>query len=96
MVRAAGFEWDEAKDAENQRKHGVSFTQAQLAFADPNRLLSEDVRHSFAEKRYYCIGRIDGGVLTVRFTLRDGNVRIIGAGFWRKAAAFHEKENRLH
>ncbi|MDB5439483.1 MAG: Ribonuclease toxin, BrnT, of type toxin-antitoxin system [Caulobacteraceae bacterium] len=27
------FEWDEAKDAANIAKHGVSFTQAKLIFA---------------------------------------------------------------
>jgi hypothetical protein len=31
----AGFEWDPKKDEENQSKHGVSFTEAQLAFVDP-------------------------------------------------------------
>lgn len=28
------FDWDPEKDAENQRKHGVSFGRAQYAFAD--------------------------------------------------------------
>lgn len=30
------FEWDADKDAENQQKHGVPFSLAQYAFADPN------------------------------------------------------------
>ena len=34
------FEWDEKKNAENQRKHGISFEVAQLAFADPNRVIA--------------------------------------------------------
>jgi len=29
------FEWDADKDAENEAKHGVSFAEAQYAFADP-------------------------------------------------------------
>ena len=29
-----GFEWDEAKNQENQRKHGVTFYEAQHAFLD--------------------------------------------------------------
>jgi hypothetical protein len=33
-VDAIKFEWDEAKNASNQRKHGVSFEEAQSAFAD--------------------------------------------------------------
>jgi hypothetical protein len=29
------FEWDIAKDAENLRKHGVSFREAMTVFGDP-------------------------------------------------------------
>jgi hypothetical protein len=32
-------------------------------------------------------------VLTVRFTLRVGNIRVIGAGYWRKQKELYEKEN---
>jgi len=34
------FEWGEAKDRENLRKHGVSFSRAQFAFADPKRVIA--------------------------------------------------------
>jgi uncharacterized DUF497 family protein len=34
-MRTASFEWEVEKDLENQAKHGVSFAQAQYAFADP-------------------------------------------------------------
>jgi hypothetical protein len=48
-------------------------------------LLFEDLSHSTAaETRYFCIGRVLGGILTVRFTLRGEVIRIFGAGFWRK------------
>lgn len=40
------FEWDERKNLENLRKHGISFEEAQLAFADPNRLIFQDTSHS--------------------------------------------------
>jgi hypothetical protein len=29
------FEWDDAKAAENLKKHGVSFPEASTVFADP-------------------------------------------------------------
>jgi hypothetical protein len=29
------FEWDAAKEAANIAKHGVNFSEAQLAFSDP-------------------------------------------------------------
>ncbi len=42
----ASFEWDVDKDLENQAKHGVGFAQAQYAFADPQRVIAEDLSHS--------------------------------------------------
>jgi uncharacterized DUF497 family protein len=30
------FEWDPRKDAANQRKHGISFEEAQSVFFDEN------------------------------------------------------------
>ena len=61
----ASFEWDVEKDLENQAKHGVSFAQAQYAFADPRRVIAEDLSHSQTEKWYYCFGAAGGGILTV-------------------------------
>jgi uncharacterized DUF497 family protein len=87
------FDWDPEKDAENQRKHEVSFGRAQYAFADPKRVIAKDVSHSQTEDRYYCFGEVDGGVLTVRFTHRASVIRIIGAGYWRKGKAIYEREN---
>ncbi len=60
------FDWDAVKDQENQEKHGVSFAVAQVAFADPNRVIAEDLSHSLSEKRYYCFGRVGDGILTQR------------------------------
>jgi uncharacterized DUF497 family protein len=74
------FDWDPDKDAENQRKHGVSFIRAQYAFADRRRVIAKDVAHSRTEKRFYCFGEVDGGILAVRFTYRGSFIRIIGAG----------------
>lgn len=90
------FEWDAKKDGENQEKHGVSFAMAQFAFADSRRVIAEDLSHSSSEKRYYCFGWIDGGILTVRFTFRDDVIRIFGAGHWRKGRRIYERENKIH
>lgn len=90
------FDWDPKKDGENQKKHGVAFAKAQFAFADPRRVIAEDLSHSSGEKRYYCFGRVEGGVLTVRFTFRGDVVRIFGAGYWRRGKAIYERENQIH
>jgi uncharacterized protein len=87
------FEWDEQKNAENQLKHGVSFFEAQQAFLDPNRRIAEDLEHSADELRYYCFGRVHGGIMTVRFTYRGQKIRIIGAGYWRKGKKIYESTN---
>jgi uncharacterized DUF497 family protein len=92
----ARFEWDPDKDLENQKKHRVSFLEAQYAFADSNRVIAEDLEHSAKEKRYYCFGRVGWGVLTVRFTYRDGIIRIFGAGYWRKGKTIYDRENKVH
>lgn len=90
----ARFDWD-PKDAENQRKHGVSFARAQYVFADPRRVIATDEAHSHTEDRFYCFGEVDGGVLTVRFTYRASVIRIIGAGYWRKGKTIYERENQI-
>ncbi len=91
------FEWDEAKNLENQHKHGVSFTEAQYAFFDENRVIAEDVAHSQKESRFYCLGLNEDqtGVLTVRFTYRANCIRIIGAGYWRKGKKVYEQSNSI-
>jgi len=89
------FAWDPKKDLENREKHGVSFAEAQYAFADPRRVIAEDLSHSGREKRYYCFGKVGGGVLTVRFTYRGGVIRIFGAGYWRKGEAIYGRENAV-
>jgi uncharacterized DUF497 family protein len=91
------FEWNEAKNIENQRKHGVSFYEAQHAFLDENRVIAEDLSHSSKEKRYYCFGlnQAGNGILTVRFTYRSGCIRIIGAGYWRKGKKIYEQSNSI-
>jgi len=92
----ARFEWDKKKNIENQLKHGVSFESAQQAFFDPWHLIAEDAGHSSSESRLYCIGRVPGGILMVRFTVRRNVIRIIGAGYWRKGKRLYEKENKVY
>ncbi len=90
------FEWDEKKDNENQAKHTVSFSLAQYAFLDPRRVIVEDVNHSTEEERFYCIGRVGNGIVTVRFTYRGNVIRIYGAGYWRKGRKIYEGQNKIH
>jgi len=90
------FDWDSEKDLTNQAKHGVSFSEAQYAFTDPSRVIAEDLSHSKKEKRFFCFGKVGGGVMTVRFTYRSGVIRIYGAGYWRKGKKVYERENKIY
>ncbi len=90
------FEWDSEKDRRNQEKHGIGFRLARYAFADPRRVIAEDAAHSSDEDRFFCIGQVGDGILTVRFTYRRDAVRIIGAGYWRKGKQLYEKQNPIH
>ena len=96
MEKRSDFEWDSAKDELNQKKHGISFAMAQLAFLDSNRVILEDLEHGNDEKRFYCIGKVSEGIMTVRFTYRNNKIRIIGAGYWRKGKKIYEEEIKIH
>lgn len=91
----ATFEWDPEKDRENRQRHGVPFNLAQYAFADSSRVIAQDVSHSLQEDRFFCFGRVGDGILTVRFTYRDGKIRIFGAGYWRKGKRIYEQEDHI-
>ena len=94
-MNTSSFEWDENKNKLNQKKHTISFEEAQYAFSDPNRIIARDLEHSGSEERFYCFGKIDESIVTVRFTYRNNKIRIIGAGFWRKGKDIYEKENKI-
>jgi len=95
ILMNTSFEWDDDKNTENLKKHGVNFETAQFAFIDSKRVIAQDLTHSKIEKRYYCFGKVGGGVLTVRFTYRGNSIRIIGAGYWRKGKNIYEKQNQI-
>jgi len=88
------FEWNDSKSALNIAKHGLSFYKAQEVFFDESRVILLDMRHSSEERRYFCIGKtVGGGIATVRFTIRNSHIRIIGAGYWRKGKRIYEQPN---
>ncbi|MCL2200892.1 MAG: BrnT family toxin [Oscillospiraceae bacterium] len=86
------FEWDKSKNELNLEKHGISFGEAKLAFCDSKRIIAEDIKHSDSnEKRYFLYGDTGRGIATVRFTIRDQVIRIIGAGYWREGRKRYEQ-----
>jgi uncharacterized protein len=56
------YEWDEAKNRSNQKKHGVSFEEGILAFRDPLRV-TIDERVEDGELRWQTFGMVRGSLL---------------------------------
>jgi hypothetical protein len=80
------FEWDEVKAESNWQKHQVAFEDVLTIFLDPDRLEKIDDRRDYNEQRFILIGQVQDVVLTIVYTKRNSNLRIISA---RKA---HRKE----
>ncbi len=79
-----GFDWDEDKNVENYRKHGIRFEIAIKAFDDDLAIPYSDPAHStVGEPRYALLGMCEMGLVFVSFTIRSENYRIITA---RKAS----------
>ena len=74
------YEWDPAKAARNQRKHGVSFVEARSVFLDPMAPTFDDPDHSDEEHREITIGvSAKERVLFVSDCVRGDQMRIISA-----------------
>ena len=75
------FEWDPAKDSSNQKKHGISFVEAQTVFSDPFARMIADPDHSDEEDRFILLGTsIDSNLLVVCHCVKtDESIRIISA-----------------
>lgn len=87
------FIWSQEKELANIRQHGVDFVTAAKAFKDAKRKIYIDSKHTEKEERYFCIGKVEDKILTIRFTYRAGKVRIFGAGYWRKGERCYEKKD---
>jgi uncharacterized protein len=70
-----GFEYDPKKSAENKRKHGVDFEEAQVLWLDPE-LLEIPARVS-DEPRWMVIGKMNEKSWSAVITRRGDHVRII-------------------
>lgn len=77
------FEWDNEKNLENIKKHGVSFEEAKTVFNDVFAVLSYDEKHSSVdvEERFHIIGLSDkANLLLVCHCYKENDViRIISA-----------------
>ena len=78
------FEWDEDKNTENVRKHGLDFFDAWEIFEAPV-LAERDIRYDYGEIRYIGYGFLRNFIVSVVFTERNGDtIRIISLRIARK------------
>ena len=71
------FEFDPAKNAVNRSKHGISFEEAQLLWADERRVEFRTARPEVTEDRWVVVGALGGRVWAAVFTYRGDTIRII-------------------
>lgn len=82
------FEWDDAKNATNRSKHGISFEEAATIWEGPVFTGQDETHH--LEVREISLGIIGGTtVVCVVHTERNGKTRIISA---RKATKSERRE----
>jgi uncharacterized DUF497 family protein len=85
------FEWDPHKVSSNEKKHGVTFSEAQTVFLDENALVIPDPEHSQVESRFIILGMSNQNraVVVVHCYRAEGSViRIISA---RRAGTKEQK-----
>ena len=85
------FAWDKSKSKANQKKHRVSFEEAQSVFFDDQAIEYYDPDHSESEERFLMLGVSNRvRVLVVSYTSRKGGteIRLISA---RKATKKEQK-----
>jgi len=75
------FEWNIAKSEENQKKHGIDFSEAELAFEDFYAIEEFDDEHSTAEEQRFKMlaAAASEKILVVVYTMRGETYRIISA-----------------
>ena len=90
-MKSISFSWDDRKNKANQKKHRVSFEEAQSVFFDDHAIEYYDPDHSDSEERFLMLGcSYQVRVLVVSYTSRKGGteIRLISA---RKATKKEQK-----
>ncbi len=86
-MNAARYDWDEAKNRSNIRKHGIDFVDVPTMFDRPMAVFLDD-REDYGEHRWIGIGMLKTITAVVVFVERNPNtIRILSA---RKATRREE------
>ncbi len=91
-MNGLAFSWDDRKERENRRKHGVSFDEAMTVFVDEKARLKHDPDHSGREDRFILLGfslKLRLLVVVHAYRQDENEIRLISA---RKATRNERKQ----
>ncbi|MBN1399066.1 MAG: BrnT family toxin [Bacteroidetes bacterium] len=75
-----GFEWDSGNRTKNWDSHKVAWWECEEVFLNFPLFISPDLQHSKDEDRLYAFGQTSAKrLLTIVFTIRNKNIRVISA-----------------
>ena len=75
-----GFEWDLHNAEKNRVKHDVTPSECEEIFFNRPLVVTDDIKHSENENRFYSLGHTDTGRrLFIAFTIRQNLIRVISA-----------------
>jgi uncharacterized DUF497 family protein len=91
-----GYEWDAPKRQRNVQQHHIDFLDVIPCFSDPQRLVEEDARRDYGEKRFHLLCPLRGHLYHVTFTERGENIRFISARRANKREQRHYVQRTHH
>ena len=99
-MKTIDFEWDEAKNRLNIKKHGISFSEASSVFYDEYAILFDDPDHSNSEDRFLILGiskKLRTCIVSHCYRNQDKTIRIISArkATKREVDAYNNQEGGL-
>lgn len=98
LAKCTGFEWDSHNADKIGLKHNVSPSECEQIFFNLPLVVTDDVKHSEQENRFFALGQTDAEkFLFIVFTVRKNKIRIISARDMnrkeRRVYQSHEEEN---
>jgi len=80
LINCEGFHWDKGNSDKNWIKHKVSQLECEEIFFNLPLIISDDLKHSNKEKRFYALGKTKSErFLFISLTIRNNLIRIISA-----------------
>ena len=70
------FQWNDNKNKINQKKHKISFEEAQSVFFDEEALIIDDPEHSLEEERFIILGLSKKANLLVSVTAIENPIQL--------------------